>query len=481
MTTVGLSAIEIAERVRSGAVKPTAVVLDHLRQMEWLEPKLNAMLVQRSEKAIAEAAALEQRADLQELPLAGVPVTIKDSVDVAGEPTRHGSLATPDGPRDKDDELVRRLRGAGCVVIGKTNQPELAIWHFTQSNLGVTRNPWNLDRAPGGSSGGAAASVASAMVPIAQGSDGGGSIRLPAAFCGLFGIKPGPGLVPIAGGAEEHWFGMSQWGPLATTVADAALMLDVLAGTTRFRDVKPPAGPLRLALSTRAPAAGIPVHRELKLAAEATADALRAAGHTVTVTEPPQPVNLPLYFIHRHLTGIAKDVEDLDLDVARLEPRTQRMVRIGRYLNRYHPVPADGTRRIYERFATWFQDYDALLTPTTAQPFAAAAGWDSKGYAATFYKAANQVPFTQAWNVLSLPAASVPAGLSRDGFPLGVQLVAPRGGEEILLSLAKQLEEIRPWPRHAPMAELTEGGDATKSTRADDSGVRRWFAPTRRG
>src|ERR1700730_10715572 len=216
MNTVGMTALEIAERVRSGKLRASDVVADHLRQVERLEPQLHAMLAQRPQEATAEAAALDQRKDLKQLPLAGVPVTIKDGVDVAGMPTRHGSLATPAAPRTADDELVRRLKAAGCIVIGKTNQPEMAIWHFTQSRLGITRNPWNLDRTPGGSSGGAGASVASAMVPIAQASDGGGSIRLPAAFCGLFGIKPGPGVVPVAGGHGEHWFGMTQWGPLAT-------------------------------------------------------------------------------------------------------------------------------------------------------------------------------------------------------------------------------------------------------------------------
>ena len=379
MSTVGLSAKEIAELVRSGHVKASEVVAEHLRQVDRVEPALSALLSQRPKKAMAEAAQLEQREDLKELPLAGVPVTIKDSVDVAGEPTRLGSLATPEGPREADDELVLRLRQAGCVVIGKTRQPELGIWHFTQSNLGVTRNPWNLDRTPGGSSGGAAASVASGMAPIAQGSDGGGSIRIPAAFSGLFGIKPGPGLVPIPGGLAEHWFGMTQWGPLATTVSDASLMLDILAGTTRFRDVVAPTRPLRLALSTRPPAAGVRVDREVRLAVEASADALREAGHTITVTDPPYSLEFPLYFFHRFLAGIAREVDDLHLPMEKLEPRTQRMARIGRYLNRYHPVPRDGLERPLSRFMTWFDDYDVLITPTTAQPSAPAAGWDRKG------------------------------------------------------------------------------------------------------
>jgi amidase len=477
VSTVGLSAVQIAELVRSGGAKPTEVVADHLRQVERMEPLVNALLSQRPEKAMAEAAVLDGREDLRQLPLAGVPVMIKDSVDVAGEPTRMGSLALPDTPRDKDDELVRRLRDAGCVVIGKTNQPELAIFHFTESNLGTTRNPWNLDRGPGGSSGGAGASVASAMVPIAQASDGGGSIRLPAAYCGLFGIKPGPGIVPVAGGAHEHWFGMSQWGPLATTVDDAALMLDVLAGTSTYREVSKPAGRLRLALSLKPPAQGVRVNREIRLAVEACADALRGAGHTVTITDPPYSPEFPLYFLHRFIAGIAVDADELDLPLAKLEPRTQRIVRIGRYLNRYRPVPKDGTSRPYHRFETWFRDYDVLLMPSTAQPFVPASGWLRKGFLSTLLNASAQVPFTEAANMLNLPAASIPAGLTTDGFPIGMQLVAARGGEALILSLAKQLEELCPWPRHAPMAGIE--GEIAVAADSDDSGLRRWFAGSR--
>jgi amidase len=477
MSTVGLSAVEIAELVRSGRARPTEVVADHLRQVDKMEPRVNALLSQRPEKAMAEAAALEGRQDLDKLPLAGVPVTIKDSVDVAGEPTRLGSLALPATPREKDDELVRRLREAGCVVIGKTYQPELAIWHFTESNLGITRNPWNLDRTPGGSSGGAGASVAAAMAPIAQASDGGGSIRLPAAFCGLFGIKPGAGIVPVAGAADEHWFGMSQWGPLATTVDDAALMLDVLAGTSKYRQVAVPGARLRLALSLKSPAVGVPVNREVRLAVEASADALRSAGHTVTVTDPPYSPEVALYFLHRFFAGIAQEADELGLLMAKLEPRTQRMVRIGRYLNRYRPVPRDGVKRRYQRFESWFHDYDVLLMPTTAQPSVPAAGWLGKGYLTTLLAADRQVPFTQAANLLNLPAASIPAGLTADGFPIGLQLVAARGGEALILSLAKQLEELRPWPRHAPMAEIE--GEHPAALQAQDGGPRRWFAGSR--
>ena len=452
MEYVGRSAIELASLVHQRQAKPTEIVEEHLRQIEAMEPRLHAFLSQRPEKALEEARELEARQDLGELPLAGVPIGIKDSVAVAGEPMRLGSLATSDVPDTEDDELTRRVRAAGAIVMGKTRQPELAIWHFTDSNFGTTRNPWNLERAPGGSSGGAGAAVASAMLPLAQGSDGGGSIRIPAAWSGLFGIKPGAGVVPVPGGLTEHWHGMSQWGPLATTVADGALLLDVLAGANRYRDVAPPGRALRVALSTRAPAPGVRTDRQVRLAAEAVGDALRGAGHTITLIDPPAPIGLGLAFMHRFFGGVALEVDQLGLPLDKLEPRSQRMVRIGRVLNKRRPVDPASTDEWRDRFTAWFSDYDVLVTPTTARPWVPAGGWMGKGLATTLNNGTNFTAYTQPWNIISFPAASVPSGLTEDGFPIGTQIVAPRGGEALVLSVAAQVEQLMPWPRHAPLA-----------------------------
>jgi len=458
MDFIGLTAREIAALVQQGQARPSEIVAEHLRQVSAAEPLVHAFLSVRAEQASAEAKALDGRKDLRELPLAGVPVAIKDSVAVAGEATRMGSLATPDVPALADDELVTRLRAAGAVVLGKTRQPELAYIHATESNFGVTRNPWNLERSPGGSSGGSGAAVAAAEVPIAQASDGGGSIRIPAAYCGLFGIKPGPGVVPVAGGADEHWFGLSQWGPLATTVADAALVLDVLAGTTRFRDPQPPGGRLRVAVSTAAPAVGVRVHRDLRRVAEETADALRGAGHLVTIADPPYSPRLALAYMHRFVSGISAEVDELGMDFALLEPRTQRLVRLGRYFRKHRPVPAGAADEWRGRFTAWFSDYDALVTPTTARPFTEADGWMDRGWVEFLAKGSREAPMTQVWNLANFPAASLPAGLTADGFPLGIQVVAPRGGEGMVLSISAQLEQLRPWPRHAPLAERVAAG-----------------------
>ena len=460
MDFIGLTAIELAGLVQQGKAKPSDIVAEHLRQVEAAEPVIHAFLAVRAEQAMAEARELDASKKLKELPLAGVPVGIKDSVDVAGEATRMGSLATRDTPAAEDDELVKRLRAAGAVVLGKTRQPELAYIHATESNFGVTRNPWNLERSPGGSSGGSGAAVASGEVPIAQASDGGGSIRIPAAYCGLFGIKPGPGVVPVAGGAEEHWHGLSQWGPLATTVADAALVLDVLAGSSRFRGPQPPTGRLRIAVSTATPAVGVRVDRELRRVTDETADTLRAAGHLVTVADPPYSPRISMAYVHRFVSGISQEVDDLGMDFNLLETRSQRLVRLGRYFRRHRPVPEDESAKNEwrDRFTAWFSEFDAFLTPTTAMPFTEADGWLDRNWVQFLLKGSREEPMTQVWNLAGFPAASIPAGLTADGFPLGVQVVAPRGGEGLVLSIAAQLEQLRPWPRHAPMAERIAAG-----------------------
>ena len=203
-------ALEIARAVRDRRLDPAAVIRAHLARIDEADPQLHAFQEVRRDGALADAAALAQRPDLGGLPLAGVPVAIKDNTDVAGLPTRQGSAATPAGPAASDDELVRRLRAAGAIPIGKTQQPELAVWPVTEPEAyPATRNPWDLSRTPGGSTGGGAAAVAAGMAALALGSDGGGSIRVPAACCGLVGVKPAPGRVPVAGGASEHWYGLT--------------------------------------------------------------------------------------------------------------------------------------------------------------------------------------------------------------------------------------------------------------------------------
>jgi hypothetical protein len=214
----------------------------------------------RGQAALAEAAAVDARPDRPGLALAGVPVAVKDNIAVTGEPMRVGSQASLAGPRTRDHLVVARLRAAGAVVVGVTRMPELAVWAFTDGRFGMARNPWDLSRTCGGSSGGSAAAVAAALVPLAHGNDGLGSIRVPAAACGLVGVKPGFGVVPAGPGADV-WCSMGENGPIATTVADAALGLSVMAGNPALARVDRPPGGVRIALVTGAPVPGSRVDR----------------------------------------------------------------------------------------------------------------------------------------------------------------------------------------------------------------------------
>lgn len=442
-----LSALEMADLVHRREVSPVELIQAQLDRIEVVEPRINAFQLVRPEAALREASDLVGRRRLADLPLAGVPVAIKDNVAVAGEPTRMGSAATPQTPAVADDRLVARLKAAGCVVIGKTQLPELAIWPFTESvAFGATRNPWDLGRSAGGSTGGGAAAVAAGMAALALGSDGGGSIRIPAACCGALGFKPGRGLVPVAGGLTEHWFGLTEFGPIARTAADAAMMLDVLAGRTIYRDPHPVEQPIRIAFSDRHPLPGAQASPQVKAELDDLAAMLRNSGHSLVKESPPYPLTLGLRFNARWLGGIAQDAAGLDIDA--LEPRTMQMVKLGRFFSsRTRSASADPFGR---RMARWFTDHDALITPTLTQGAEPIGTWDGAGWAKTMLGVANHI-YTPPWNVAGLPAASVPFGHDDDGLPIGMQLVGPAGSEARLLNLAAQIEQLRPWRRLAPV------------------------------
>jgi amidase len=453
---VGETAVGIAAAVRAGRASPTEVLEEHLERIAALDGRLGAFRLLRTDEVRAEAKALEDRVDLAGLPLAGVPVAVKDSIDLAGTPTRSGSAATSSEPAAADAELIRRLRAAGALLVGKTSLPELGLWPFTESEaFGISRNPWSLDHTPGGSSGGSAAAVAAAMVPIALAADGGGSIRMPASNCGLVGIKPGLGVVPFPADGASALCGMSEFGPLATTVADLGLMLDVLAGTGAYRSVAPPDGPLRVGVTAKPGAVGAKVDPAVRAALDATAETLRDAGHRVVVADPPWRNGDAGPFLHRFFVGIAE--ETAPLDRAALEPRTRAEARAGHALRRARPLPSGPPARVLRRYRAWFEAHDVLLSPTLAAPPLRVGAYRGKGLTRTILGLTGYMPFTPPFNLVGFPAASVPAGATDDGLPLGVQLAAAPGGEALLLSLARQLETLRPWPRHAPLEPVAAG------------------------
>jgi amidase len=438
---------EIAARVRHGDRSAVDVVADALGRIAERDAALGAFQVVRADRALAEAAKVDLRADRFGLPLAGVPIAIKDNVAVRGEPMRNGSAQTSAVPQRADHPVVARLRAAGAVVVGITRVPELCLFAFTDSGFGITRNPWDVTRSPGGSSGGSAAAVAAGLVPIAHGADGMGSIRIPAACCGLVGVKPGQGVVP-AGLGPDDWYGMAENGALTTTVADAALMLSIMADRADLAEVREPDRPLRVLASTKPPISGVRPDLEHVRAVVRTVRLLEAAGHHVTRVDPPYPLN-PLPVLARWFGGASADAEGLDR--SRLDRASRTHVALGDQV-RARNLVKDADR---ERFRAVLDDYfagaDLLITPTLAAPPIEAARWGGRAWPRVFAANARYAPYAAPWNFAGYPAVSVPAGTHPGtGTPLAVQLVAPDGGESLLLGVAALLERLAPWPRTAP-------------------------------
>ena len=452
--------VKQVELIRAGEVSSRELVQLYLERIERLDPSLNAFRIVLSDRALAEAEQADsRRAAGDERPLLGAPVAIKDNLDVAGEVTTHGTGAYGP-PATRDAEIVRRLRAAGAVIVGKTHLPELAIHPFTESKTwGPSRNPWDPDRSPGGSSGGSGAAVAAGMVGIASASDGGGSIRIPAAYCGLFGLKPQRGRVSLMPDAR-HWYGLSAAGCVSRSVADTALFLDAVRGPAPGDgDVAPEPplpfaeaarsspGRLRIAFSTKPVLPG-PVAWEVRDAVARTAELLRGLGHALEEQDPAWGLQLPAY-VPRYLCGIREDVERLP-HPERLERRTRTLASWGRLLERWLEPAMRAEAGQAARIGRLFERFDVLLTPTTARTAQRVGQWEGRGALWTINGEARYVPFTTPWNLTGQPAAAVPAGFTAAGMPLSVQLVGRQNDETTLLSLAAQIEEERPWADRRP-------------------------------
>jgi amidase len=452
-----------AEMVRKGDVSPTELVRLHLERIERIDPQLNSFRVVLAERALLEAEQAEARLKGgDERPLLGVPIALKDEVDLAGELTTRGTDAFPD-PAAADSEMVRRLREAGAIVVGKTLLPELAICGFTESaTWGVSRNPWDPQRTPGGSSGGSAAAVAAGLVPIASASDGAGSIRIPAACCGLFGLKPQRGRVPMVPHLE-HWNGLSANGCVSRTVEDTALWLDVVSGGSPepgappdperpfVEAAKTPPGQLRVAHSTAMPRALAPptVSEEAKAAVAEMAAALTGLGHKVERRDP-EWGGIGNNSVPRYLHGIAEDVERVPLP-RRLERRTRAMGRLGALIpEKVFAQARAAAVADAARVNAIFDSCDVLITPVMGGTALPVKRWEGRGALWTLLGMSRFYPYCIPWNHLGNPAMSVPAGFAADGMPLAVQIVGRPGEEATLLSLAAQIEAERPWADRRP-------------------------------
>ncbi|MET7394141.1 amidase family protein [Dactylosporangium sp. NPDC005572] len=448
-TWAGVAAKEIAHAVRRGDTTAAEVVADHLDSIHAGDRMLNAFREVRAEAAIAEARAVDDRPDLGKLALAGVPVAVKENTPVAGLPTWNGSAEARAAVADRDHDVVRRLRGAGAVVVGVTRMPELGLWPITDDATATTYNPWRTDRSAGGSSGGAAAAVAAGLVPIAHGNDGLGSIRIPAACCGIVGIKPGRGVLPAGIGAND-WFGLAEHGILATTVADVTLGLGVLAGCVP-QELESPAR-LRIAVSVRSPALGVRPDRAARRGLDDAARLLSSAGHETVPLDPHYPLSQSVRGLATWFAAAYNDADAAGLELDELQPRTRRHVMLGANAIRLGLVRGADRAEWRERYRTWFIDnhIDVLVTPALATAPPPARTWSNRSWSANVLASIRYAPYAAPWNVAGFPAVVVPAGVRADRLPAAVQLVGPPGTELMLLGLAGQMEQLAPWRRHAP-------------------------------
>ncbi|MGW0765837.1 amidase [Streptomyces sp. NPDC002676] len=468
----------LAESVRAlaaGEVTSRVLVEQALARIEAGRPTLNAFRVVRAEAALAEADAADRElAAGARRPLLGVPMAVKDDMDVAGEPTAFGCRGDFP-PAAEDAEAVRRLRAAGAVIVGKTNTCELGQWPFTEGPaFGETRNPWHTGHTPGGSSGGSAAAVAAGLVPAALGSDGAGSVRIPAAWTHLIGIKPQRGRISTWPRGEA-FHGITVNGTLARTVADAALLLDAASGNHPRDPHRPPAltvsdwtgrdpGRLRIALSLKPPFTALParLHPEVRDRVRQLAEELAALGHSVEEADPPYG-QIGLTFVPRATAGIADYVREVP-DPALLDPRTRSAARLGRLLS---GAPLRAARRaeavLQRRIGAFFRSYDVVLAPTTATPPPPIGALHRLGGAATDRAMIAACPYAWPWNVLGWPGVNVPAGFAGPGLPVGAQLLGPAGSEPVLVSVAAQLEDRLRWFERWPQRP---GGTAAASAAA---------------
>ncbi|MFK4869404.1 amidase [Streptomyces sp. CSMPJR101] len=448
--------VESARALAEGEMTSQALVADALARIEATQGSLNAFRVVRAEAALAEARAADERlASGERLPLLGVPVAVKDDMDVAGEPTAFGCRGEFP-PVAEDGEAVRRLRAAGAVIVGKTNTCELGQWPFTEGPaFGATRNPWDPEHTPGGSSGGSAAAVAAGLVPAALGSDGAGSVRIPASWTHLIGIKPQRGRISTWPRGES-FKGITVNGTLARTVADAALLLDAAAGNHPRDPHRPPAvdasaavgrdpGRLRIALSLKPPFTAVPARLLPEVRAKVVELAARLAelGHDVEEADPPYG-RIGLTFVPRATAGIAEWAADVP-SPALLDPRTRSAVRLGRLLG---GPPLRVARRaeavLHRRIGRFYETYDVVLAPTTAAPPPRIGALAGLGGFATDRAMIAACPYAWPWNVLGWPGVNIPAGFV-GGLPVGGQLLGPAHSEPLLISLAAQLESELRW------------------------------------
>ena len=481
----------LAALVKSGEVSPAELLETAIARIEAHNPALNAVIRTRYDAARAEAAQVDRAA-----PFAGVPFLVKDLVaTIGGEPTGNGNRLLASLPMPRDSELVRRFRAAGVLIAGRSNTPEFGLTPYTEPRaFGPTRNPWSTAHSPGGSSGGSAAAIASGMVPLASGGDGGGSIRIPASCCGLFGFKPSRGLTPTGPDFGELWHGFAIEHVLSRSVRDSAAMLDATAGADggspyaapeRERpfldEVGTEPGRLRIAFTHRPLFGHGSVHPDCIEALNASARLLESLGHHVEEAAPPVDADaLALAFVTVLAGETRAEIEHVARVLGRkpraadFEPATYSLGLLGKSISAAASAAASQQLQLAARaMAPFFEHYDMLMTPTLGAPPALIgslqpsraeqrvmrivnaldAGWllDMLGVIKPLAaKTFDYIPFTPLFNATGQPAMSVPLHWNAAGLPNGTQFVAPLGGDALLFRLASELERASPWFQRRP-------------------------------
>jgi amidase len=464
------TALELAEGLRRRELSAVELLEACLAAVDERNPELNAVIWRNDADARAAAADADRRLaagehsdEHREAPFLGVPLPIKDLTPVAGWPVSFGSRGGPPGVSKESELVVDALARAGFVLCARTNTPEFGVVTVAEnSRYGITRNPWDPSRSPGGSSGGAAAAVAGGMFPIAHANDGGGSIRIPASYCGLVGLKPSRGRVPRL---AQSWLGAVVEGVVARSVDDSASVLDAIAGPDplAWYNAPAPARPfsmetgqppsaLRIGLMAQAPL-GMPTDDACTAAARAAATALEELGHAVEEVEVPTiSEEMVPPFITLTQGGLA---EYEGVDWSAVEPHIAHQRRASHELGADDYVLAARTLELLSRreLARWGRDFDMLLTPTSAiLPPLAGAVLEAQHAAPDqpVLDVVASVAFTAFGNVAGLPAVSLPLHWTEEGLPVGVQLTAGPWQEATLIALAAQLERSRPWAERVP-------------------------------
>ena len=470
MTEPSADALTLAGLVRAREVAPTDLVKQAVERIEAANPTLNAVIHRRFDAALAEAEGIGASGAG---PLAGVPMLVKDAVcHTAGDPFHAGMRLLRDRgwTESEDSYLAARFRAAGLVIVGKTNTPELATAYTTEPvAYGPTRNPYDLTRSAGGSSGGSAAAVAAGMVAVAHGNDMGGSIRVPASMCGLVGLKPTRARTSLGPALGEYWAMLTHEGVLTRTVAETAAVLDAVAGPMPgdpywappperpyATEVTTPPGRLRIGLLTAVPGGRRDTHPECVAAVERTGALLESLGHQVELSAPDAlaDTSADASFGLVFAVSVARDLDRWSARLGQpigpddVEPRNWMLAELGRPVSA--PAYVEAVERLQgwaRRIAYWWTDHDVLVTPTVPEPPPLLGRLP---YRPTAEQVGDLGQFAAPYNVTGQPAISLPLHHTAEGLPVGVQLVAGYGREDVLFRLSAQLERATAWPDHRP-------------------------------